>query len=84
MPRSQHIATCGCCLKKWVVGDCIPSACGECRAKGHTGWGCQKCTAEMYARIAASKLAIEKQAAIDAAPRLELERFEAAFSAGIL
>lgn len=32
-----HVARCAHCGKQWLVGDCVPSVCGECEEKGHRG-----------------------------------------------
>lgn len=43
MPWGMNVATCLCCGKQWIVGDCIPSVCDQCRDAGHTGVGCPVC-----------------------------------------
>lgn len=45
MPFGQHVARCFHCGTQWIVGDCIPSICRECEAKGHSGTplDCEKC-----------------------------------------
>ena len=35
MPHGEHVATCLHCGKSWIVGDCIPSMCDDCRREGH-------------------------------------------------
>lgn len=53
MPYGYHIARCFCCGKQWVCGDCIPTVCSECEAKGHTGgFDCLQCVVERERRAA--------------------------------
>jgi hypothetical protein len=87
MPYGHHIAHCLHCGKQWMVGDCIPSMCDECRESGHvppifagTGYmGCQKCD-EPFIRIKAAALAAEEKRAAEAKAKAEEE---AEFSAGL-
>lgn len=90
MPYSQNIATCLHCGRKWVVGDCIPSICDECRAAGHADVffaDCPRCR-EPLLRILAAQYAADEEAKAEAAAREAEARARAAeeaeFSAGIL
>ncbi len=50
MVFGNHIALCHACFKQWMVGDCIPSTCPECEAKGHGKYdmcgSCRQCVIE--------------------------------------
>ena len=49
MPIGSNLARCHECGKTWIVGDCIPTMCGdcECAEKGHEWYGslriCVRC-----------------------------------------
>ena len=66
MSRGQHLATCICCGKRWIVGDCIMLVCSECMANGHTGMDCRKCQEERMSRMQVLKLAEQQQKGGDA------------------
>lgn len=53
----EHLATCVCCGKRWIVGDCIPTVCPGCASSGHTGLGCRKCMEECMSRFEIAQLA---------------------------
>lgn len=60
MPMGHHLAHCFCCGIDFIVGDCIPSVCIDCHAKGYRGMGCEKCRRELDERMLRNRLEYER------------------------